>query len=290
MAEVTVAISFCDNAGTLLDCVRSVYAQTVTDWRLLLVDDGSVDGGGDLVAALDDPRVELFRHRENRGTPVRLNEISQRVSTPLLARMDGDDLMHPRRLELSLAALAEGADLVAGAAVSVDGDTRPSGLRPSVATSDPLAHLRHAPLVHASVTGRTQWFLEHPYDASLRRCQDQELWVRTLGDRDTVVLDDVVLYLREAGTVPAAKYARSMAGTRAVVRRHGPVLVGRGRAARMSALTVAKEVAYRVAEPLGLVDRLVGRRSATLGPADLVAHAEVLEAIRSVRLPGVDPA
>ncbi len=286
-----MAVSFKDNAATLEDCVRSVLAQTVTDWQLLLVDDGSTDGGGDLVAALDDPRVTVVRHRENRGTPLRLNEISRLVTTPFLARMDGDDIMHPRRLELSLAALTDGrgADLVAGHAVSIGADGEPTGLRPSADTTDALAHLRHSPLVHATVTGRTRWFTEHAYDESFRRCQDQELWVRTLGDRRTVVLDEVLLYLRETGTVPAAKYARSMAGTRAVVRRHGPALVGRGGAARMAGLTVAKQLAYRAAEPLGLVDRIVGRRAGSLGADALRAHTEVLEAIRSVRLPGVDP-
>lgn len=292
MAEVTVAVSFKDNAATLADCVRSVFAQTVTDWRLLLVDDGSSDGGGDLAAALDDPRVTVVRHPENRGTPVRLNEISCLVSTPFLARMDGDDVMHPRRLEHSLAALTDGrgVDLVAGHAISIDAHGQPTGRRPSVDTTDALAHLRYAPLVHATVTGRTRWFTDHPYDESFRRCQDQELWVRTLGDRRTVVLDEVLLYLREAGTVPAAKYARSMAGTRAVVRRHGPALVGRPGTARMAGLTLGKELAYRVAEPLGLVDRIVGRRAGSLDAAALRGHTEVLEAIRRVRLPGVDPA
>ncbi|WP_377644190.1 glycosyltransferase family A protein [Oryzobacter terrae] len=288
--EVTVAVSFKDNGDTILDCVRSVFAQTHTDWRLLLVDDGSTDGGGDLVEAIDDPRVTVVRHATNLGTPVRLNEITDLVDTPYLARMDGDDLMHPERLERSLAVLRAdpGVDVVGGHAVSIDARSRPTGMRPSLDTADPSAHLRYAPLVHATVTARTGWFAEHRYDPRYRRCQDQELWVRTLGRRRTVVLDAVLLYLREAGTVPAEKYARSMAGTRAVVRQHGPGLVGRLTSARMVATTHAKALVYRVAERVGAVDRVVARRAGDLPAAEAAAHAQVVERLRSVALPGID--
>ena len=112
--------------------------------------------------------------------------------------------------------------------------------------------------------------------------------MRTIGRRTTTVLDDVLLYLREAGTVPAAKYAASMAGTRAIVREYGPALIGRGASVRVLALTAAKEAAYRAAEPFGLVDRLVGRRAHHVPDDEVTAHAQVIDAIRSIRLPGVD--
>jgi glycosyltransferase involved in cell wall biosynthesis len=290
VTAVTVVVSFKDNASTLLDMVRSVVAQTHADWRLVLLDDGSTDGGADLLSGLADPRVRLVRHAENLGTPVRLNELTDLVDTPFLARMDGDDLMHPERLARSLEALTARPDLsfVAGHAVSIDRDSRPTGLRRSAATPSLPDHFRHAPFVHGTVTARTEWFREHRYDPTFRRCQDQELWVRTIGSRSHVTLDEVLLYLREGGTVPAAKYATSMRGSRRVLRSHGPEVLGRLGTARFAARTLVHEGAYRAADRVGAVDLLVARRATGLGTDERRRHEAEIERIRSVRLPGLD--
>jgi hypothetical protein len=288
---VAIGLPVRNNAATVADAVRSVLAQRHRGWRLYVVDDGSSDGTVEILRRLQHPDVSVDVDGRSLGLAARLNQLARAAEAEVLVRMDADDLMHPARLGRTLDALeSSGADLVAGHAISIDAASVPTGRRTSIPDASPAQALRFSPLIHPTVAGRTAWFRDHPYDESLARCQDQELWVRTMGQRRTAVLDDVLLYLREAGTVPAAKYAASMAGTRAIVRKYGPSLIGPGASARLLALTVAKEVAYRAAEPLGLVDRLVGRRAAPLPPAELAAHVEVIEGIRGVRLPGVDDA
>lgn len=290
MSPVTVVISFFNNASTIENCVRSVLAQTWTDWQLILLDDGSTDGGIELVRKISDPRVCVIRRNENLGTPVRLNELTDLVTSPYLARMDGDDLMAPRRLELSVAALDEDPTLsfVYGDAISIDRENVPVGWRPSVRNPTVEQHFAHAPIVHATVTARTEWFAEHRYDASYRRCQDQELWVRTLGARQTRHLEAPLLYLREAGTVGASKYATSMAGTRRVLRQHGPRRIGRLATERLVAVSFAKQATYAVGDKLRFIDRVVRSRSSQLPPDVARQHEGVIASIRSTALPGVD--
>lgn len=290
MSSVTVVISFRNNASTIEDCVRSVLAQTWEDWRLILLDDGSTDGGIELVRRVSDPRVRVIRRNENLGTPVRLNELTDLVTSPYLARMDGDDLMAPRRLELSLAALDDDPTLsfVHGDAISIDSNNTPIGSRPAIRDPSVKQHLVYAPIVHATVTARTSWFAENRYDATYRRCQDQELWVRTLGARHTRNLEAPLLYLREAGTVGASKYATSMAGTRRVLRQHGPGTIGRLATERLVALSFAKQTTYVVCDRLGMIDRVVRSRSRQLPPDEARHHEDVIAAIRATALPGVD--
>ena len=57
---VTVGIPFYNNQDTLLNAIRSVFAQTFEDWELLLVDDGSVDSSLDIARSIDDPRVRVL--------------------------------------------------------------------------------------------------------------------------------------------------------------------------------------------------------------------------------------
>jgi glycosyltransferase involved in cell wall biosynthesis len=78
----------------------SLYRQTLPDWELVAVNDGSSDGTGDLLemAAGRDPRIRVL-HRPPKGLVVTLNAGLSECRAPLVARMDGDDICHPRRLE-----------------------------------------------------------------------------------------------------------------------------------------------------------------------------------------------
>ena len=86
--------------------LKSLYRQTLTDWELVVVDDGSNDGTPRIleIAACSDRRVRVIRI-ERRGLVAALNAGLKKCRAPLLARMDGDDVCHPRRLEIQAAYL-----------------------------------------------------------------------------------------------------------------------------------------------------------------------------------------
>ena len=94
----------------------SLYRQSLPDWELLAVDDGSLDATPGILsrAARADARVRVIR-REGGGLVAALNDGLKECRAPLLARMDGDDISHPRRLELQACYLQAnpGAGLVA---------------------------------------------------------------------------------------------------------------------------------------------------------------------------------
>lgn len=92
--------------------LRSLQAQSLTDWELVAVDDGSSDRTpGILAAAADqDSRLRVVR-REGGGLVAALNAGLEACRAPLLARMDGDDISHPRRLEQQSDYLEEHPDI-----------------------------------------------------------------------------------------------------------------------------------------------------------------------------------
>lgn len=288
-SRVTVGLPFFNNAGTILDAVRSVFAQHHQDWTLLLVDDGSTDGSVGLLRQISDSRVRILSDGRNLGLATRLNQIAATAESPLLARMDADDLMHPARMQRQLAAFDDRSlDLVFSAAVAIDADGEPTGYRRSLPEPTVLDHFRRSPYIHPTLLGRTTWFRSHPYDATFRRCQDQELWVRTIDDRAVEVIDSPLLYLREAGTVSATKYASSMNGTRAVLRLHGRERLGAGRARRIMASSFAKQIAYAAAERVRQTDRIVRSRSESLSASARADHTGVISHILGTPLPGID--
>lgn len=90
--------------------VENVVGQTYRDWELIVVDDGSTDGGGDIVTAIADPRIRLVR-QENAGVSAARNRgvaLSGEAAfrSPYICFLDADDWWEPTFLK-EMAALIE---------------------------------------------------------------------------------------------------------------------------------------------------------------------------------------
>ena len=79
--------------------IESVLAQSRQDWRLIVVDDGSADGGVAVVEAFADPRISLIR-QSNAGPGAARNTGIQAGSADWIAFLDADDLWRPDHLQI----------------------------------------------------------------------------------------------------------------------------------------------------------------------------------------------
>lgn len=97
-----------DAAPLLPGCLAGIRAQTMEDFELVAVDDGSQDESGRLLeeAAADDPRVVPIR-AAHQGIVGALNRGLAACRGRFIARMDADDRMHPERLAAQLAYLEQ---------------------------------------------------------------------------------------------------------------------------------------------------------------------------------------
>lgn len=110
MATVDIVIPLYNKRQTIARAIRSIQGQSMTDWRLLVVDDGSTDGSGEVVRAMDEPRLELIE-QANQGPGAARNAGIARARAEYLAFLDADDEWYPWYLENSLAAMREHADI-----------------------------------------------------------------------------------------------------------------------------------------------------------------------------------
>jgi len=85
-------------ARTIRDAITSVLAQTASDLRLFVVDDGSGDGTADIVRAFmaTDRRVNLISQPGN-GISAAMNAGLAAGDSAFVARLDADDMSHPQR-------------------------------------------------------------------------------------------------------------------------------------------------------------------------------------------------
>ena len=103
---VSILLPVRDEAKHLPAALTSLQRQTHTDWELVAVDDGSRDATPQILAsaAAADQRIRILR-RPAEGLVAALNAGLELCRAGLTARMDGDDICHPQRLELQLAHL-----------------------------------------------------------------------------------------------------------------------------------------------------------------------------------------
>lgn len=106
MAQVDIVIPLYNKENTVARTIRSIQAQTVTDWRMIVVDDGSTDAGPDVVRSFDDPRITLL-HQENRGPGAARNAGIKAASADYIAFLDADDQWYPWHLENALDAIGK---------------------------------------------------------------------------------------------------------------------------------------------------------------------------------------
>lgn len=94
---VSIVMPLYNKADQVLSTIASVVAQTVSDWELVVVDDGSTDNGPDLVRALNDERICLVT-QANAGVSAARNKGIANANADLIAFLDADDLWLPEFL------------------------------------------------------------------------------------------------------------------------------------------------------------------------------------------------
>jgi glycosyltransferase involved in cell wall biosynthesis len=98
MSDVSVLMTVYNGMPYLPRAVESILAQTLRDFRFVIVDDGSTDDTADYLNRLTDPRVFILR-QPNQGTAAAANLGLAHCETEFVARMDSDDEALPHRLE-----------------------------------------------------------------------------------------------------------------------------------------------------------------------------------------------
>ena len=82
------------------DSIRSVLAQTYSDWELIIVDDCSTDRTDDIVGGfLHDTRIRYIKNEKNSGAAMSRNRALREARGRWIAFLDSDDLWLPDKLE-----------------------------------------------------------------------------------------------------------------------------------------------------------------------------------------------
>ena len=105
---ISVVIPVCNGAATLRACLKSVYRSAFSDFEVVVVDDGSVDGTSALAASFP---CKLLRLPQNLGAAAARNLGAGESRGRILFFLDADILVRTETLGMIVRALKERADI-----------------------------------------------------------------------------------------------------------------------------------------------------------------------------------
>ncbi len=95
---ISIVIPLYNKVATIKRTILSVLAQTVQDFELIVVNNGSTDGSDKIVENIHDPRIRLF-FQENQGVSMARNRGVEESRGEWIAFLDADDEWRPTFLE-----------------------------------------------------------------------------------------------------------------------------------------------------------------------------------------------
>lgn len=263
---ISVIVSAFNAEATIASAIRSILRQSVSEFELLIADDGSTDRTLATIREFDDPRITVLSDGRNLGMARRLNEMIDRARGEYIARMDADDLMMPRRLETQLDFLRgqPEVDVVDSGAYIAWPGSGVVGKRVAPLHVTAVRALDSGLLIHPAVMAVADWFRSHRYSARFLRGQDRELWARSLRDTTFARVPQPLIVYFDNPESSHAMYRANMRSGRRTIRLHGPNLIGPVATAALLSRSCLKETFHRVSHTFGIRTSLYARRNEAL--------------------------
>jgi glycosyltransferase involved in cell wall biosynthesis len=196
--KVTVLIPVYNRGKYVAEAIKSVLAQSFTDFEVLLIDDGSTDNSVEVMRSHTDPRVRLVCNERNLGIPQTRNKGLALARGEYLAMLDSDDYAYPTRLAKQVNFLDRHRDYALIGTWTGGMDEKGRFLRRvrvwPVSPGEVQARLlfQCCP-AQSSIMARTAILREYGYREQYAVSSDFDLWVRLvrrhkLGNLPTVLI------------------------------------------------------------------------------------------------------
>jgi glycosyltransferase involved in cell wall biosynthesis len=275
--RVTVYLPTRNRATRVQAAIESVLAQTLRDFELLVVDDGSTDATPQVLATLAnrDARVRVLTMTQSGGAPAARNRAIEQARGEFITGLDDDDLMQPSRLAQLLAAFDDRHAFVCSAFELRGRDwTQTCNVRRVEIT---LAELLHGNSVGNQVLTRTARLREvGGFDAALVASQDYDLWTRLVQRFGPAlrIAEPSYVVTRDEGPVRISTSDAAARGARQYAEKHAALMnSSQRRSQRMIEIIAAR----RGFSPRDFIDCWTPRNAVSLCMQALRVHVPSLE-------------
>jgi glycosyltransferase involved in cell wall biosynthesis len=233
---VSIVMAVYNGGLYLLDTVQSILDQSLTNFELIIVDDGSTDDTWQILTELAerDSRIVLLRSEPNQGVVRALNRGLEISKGMLIARQDADDVSLPERLARQVEFLETNPDYgCVGVAVQmVDPDGTPLGIGFNTSDNDSIQRklLDNMCICGPTIMVRRECLeaIGMNFSEGLNASEDYDLCLRLAEVTKLAVIEQPLYLYRQhpqsASNTQAQRQAfnKAIALERAIFRRYGP--------------------------------------------------------------------
>ncbi len=203
MASVSVIIPTFNRAYLVPRAIASVLSQTLSDYEIIVVDDGSTDGTPSSLLSFG-THIRVITHPLRLGVSAARNAGVKATTSPFIAFLDSDDYWLPKKLAEQLSFFLEHPEAVAC-------QTQEKWIRKGLAVNPKKKHLKPSGnifsqslrlcLVSPSAVMLRRSVLEEVglFDETFPCCEDYDLWLR-VSSRYPIYLLDEALVVKEGGS------------------------------------------------------------------------------------------
>lgn len=181
---ISVVIPVYNSESYINYAINSILNQTYQYFELIIINDGSTDNSVAIIESFKDDRIKIINNKNNRGVAIVGNQGISKAKGKYIARLDADDIAHPKRLETQLQFLEKHTDVVilgSQAQILNTNKMLKQQLKVPIQSSIlPIYSLFYCPFIQPSVMVRTDIIKEFYYDNHFVSAEDYELWTRIL--------------------------------------------------------------------------------------------------------------
>ena len=205
---ISIVLPVYNSGQYLAETINSLLAQTFTDFELIIIDDGSTDNSTEIISGYADKRIRLLRNERNFGLIYTLNKGVELAKGKYIARIDGDDICAPDRLERQLYYFQQDPSVavVASTVTFIDASGAETGTWPLDRETTTSRQIKNRMpwencIAHPSVMIDTAVARTYHYSTSQLHAEDYDLWLRLLADGQKIEkISEPLLYYRVHGT------------------------------------------------------------------------------------------
>lgn len=231
MTKVSVIVPSFNCAPYLADALNSVLVQTMQDFEVIVVDDGSTDQTPEVVNRYSGDHRIHYLYQNNRGLPGARNAGARRANAAYLAFLDADDALAPDALEKLATALDHSdaawcvVDLlkIRGAAREIQ--------RSQVPEKDHFYEILADDFIRRGMFFRRDAFIDvGMYDEEMKNREDWDINIRMLerGKRFVYVPEPLYIYSWREGSITTGNPAKMLFYTERIIRKHHKRLADAG--------------------------------------------------------------
>jgi glycosyltransferase involved in cell wall biosynthesis len=207
---ISVILPVHNRADVLGRAIRSVLDQTLKNFELIVIDDGSTDNSVDVAKSFTDERIRVIELGQNRGGNAARNAGVRVAEGPLIAFLDSDDTYLPEKHERVAAKFERrpSLDLLIDSFIKIQASgarvTRKNPVISDRETFRKALFQRHLWKATPAITVNREVALRVTFDETLRRLQDFDFLIR-VSEFANCAATDQVLWVKywDAGAISA---------------------------------------------------------------------------------------